>query len=87
MSRLSHFVLIIIMNALMCILAKEELYSTEYDDFDIQGLLQNKNLRNEYFNCFMEIAPCKTLEQKKLTGTAIHYSYRIISIFLLRFFG
>ncbi|KYQ48384.1 Ejaculatory bulb-specific protein 3 [Trachymyrmex zeteki] len=68
MAQLSRITLIIAMNVLMCVLAEEKLYSDRYDYVDFQSVLQNKDLRQEYYNCFMEIAPCKTPEQEALTG-------------------
>ncbi|KYN23321.1 Ejaculatory bulb-specific protein 3, partial [Trachymyrmex cornetzi] len=64
MTQLSRIALIIAMNVLMCVLAEEERYSDQYDYIDIQFILQNKEIREEYYNCFMEIAPCKTPEQE-----------------------
>ncbi|KYN34954.1 Ejaculatory bulb-specific protein 3 [Trachymyrmex septentrionalis] len=67
MSQLSRIVLIIAMYVVMCVLAEEERYSDQYDHVDIQAIIQNKELRKEYYNCFMEIAPCKSPEQQNLT--------------------
>ncbi|EGI69191.1 PREDICTED: ejaculatory bulb-specific protein 3-like [Acromyrmex echinatior] len=67
MTQLSRIVLISAMYVLMCILAEEELYSDQYDYIDIQSILQNKELREEYYNCFMETAPCKSPEQETIT--------------------
>jgi len=67
MNRLSNIVVTIAMTALMCVLA-EELYPDRYDNLDISALLNNETLRTEYYNCFMEIAPCKTPEQAEISG-------------------
>ncbi|KYM98240.1 PREDICTED: ejaculatory bulb-specific protein 3-like [Cyphomyrmex costatus] len=66
MARLRCIALVIAMNVLMCVLA-EELYPNRYDYVDIQSILQNKDIREEYYNCFMELAPCTTPEQKGIT--------------------
>ncbi|XP_024891543.1 uncharacterized protein LOC112467241, partial [Temnothorax curvispinosus] len=70
MARLSYIVLIIATNALICVLA-EELYPNRYDHLDVRALLQNDTLREDYYKCFMELAPCTTLAQQRLTGIAI----------------
>ncbi|XP_077273209.1 ejaculatory bulb-specific protein 3-like [Temnothorax americanus] len=67
MARLSYIVLIIATNALICVLA-EELYSNRYDHLDVRTLLQNAELREAYYKCFMELAPCTTLAQQRLTA-------------------
>ncbi|KYM98241.1 PREDICTED: ejaculatory bulb-specific protein 3-like [Cyphomyrmex costatus] len=70
MARLSHIALVITVNVLvlMCILAEEERYTDKYDDVDYHAALKNKTLRDEYYNCFMEIAPCQSPRQTALTG-------------------
>lgn len=75
MAQLNYVVLIIAMNVLMCVLA-EELYPERYDHIDVQAILENKELRDEYYFCLMEIAPCKTLEQKEISSIYNYiYSY------------
>lgn len=69
--RLNCIVLIIAMNALMCVLAEEELFTDQYDYIDVRAILQDKNEREAYYNCFMEIAPCQTPEQTTLTGISV----------------
>lgn len=71
MARLSYIVLIIALNALMCVLA-EELYSDLFANIDLPAILQNDNLREEYYKCYMEVAMCKTPEQKAMTGLSIY---------------
>ncbi|KAL0101466.1 hypothetical protein PUN28_018948 [Cardiocondyla obscurior] len=66
MARLS-FVLTIIAVTLACVLA-EETYSTRYDNVDIDGVLSNEKLRMQYYNCFMDTAPCKTADAKFFKG-------------------
>ncbi|XP_011702412.1 PREDICTED: ejaculatory bulb-specific protein 3-like [Wasmannia auropunctata] len=69
MSRLSCIALIIAMNVLMCVFAEEvKLYSDRYDHIDIRAALNNKEVREAYYNCFMELAPCQTPEQVALTA-------------------
>ncbi|XP_011693343.1 PREDICTED: ejaculatory bulb-specific protein 3-like [Wasmannia auropunctata] len=75
MAQLTRIALIIAINALMCVLAKEELNSDQFENFDVLSILRNKTLLDEYYNCFMEIAPCKTLEQQRLTA-AFGEAYR-----------
>lgn len=63
MARLSHVVLIIAnMNALMCVPAKKEFHyfhADYYGDIDVQAILQNDDLREEYYECFVQTGPCK----------------------------
>lgn len=54
----------------MCVLA-EELYSDKYDNIDPISILQNDKLRDEYYNCFLEKAPCPTEDAKFFQGTLI----------------
>jgi len=70
MARLSYIVTIVSI-ALMCILA-EELYSDQYDDIDVESILQNDKLRNQYYNCFMETSPCITADAKFFKGILMH---------------
>ncbi|XP_011168346.1 putative odorant-binding protein A10 [Solenopsis invicta] len=63
MARLS-FIVTIIAVALACVLAEEELYSNRYDDIDIDRILENKKLRLQYYNCFMDTEPCRTADAK-----------------------
>ncbi|CAL1680423.1 unnamed protein product [Lasius platythorax] len=49
--------------ALLCVFA-EELYSDQYDYIDMNNILNNEKLRNQYYNCFMETGPCLTADAK-----------------------
>ncbi|XP_018046540.1 PREDICTED: ejaculatory bulb-specific protein 3-like [Atta colombica] len=62
MVQLSYVVRIISIT-LLCVLAKE-LYSDKYDNIDAISILQNDKLRDEYYNCFLEKAPCPTEDAK-----------------------
>ncbi|KAL6262592.1 hypothetical protein P5V15_005386 [Pogonomyrmex californicus] len=68
MARLNHIAVTIAMSVLICVLA-EELYSDRFDDIDVLSILQNKEVRMGYYNCFMKLAPCTSPEQIELTGT------------------
>ncbi|XP_018400209.1 PREDICTED: ejaculatory bulb-specific protein 3-like [Cyphomyrmex costatus] len=70
MARLSHIALVITVNVLllMCILAEEERYNDKYDNSNYLATLNNKTLREAYYNCFMKIAPCQTHQQTVITG-------------------
>lgn len=85
MARLSCITLIIAMNVLMCVLAEESLNSDQYE-IDVRALLENKKLLEDYYNCIMEIAPCKTPEQKRIKGTAI-YTFNYFCFFCNGFFS
>lgn len=75
MAQLTIVWIIAVMSALMCVLAKEEMYSDQYDDIDVEEVLKSQALRDMYFYCFMEKIPCETPQQKYLTGI-----YDIISL-------
>ncbi|XP_018313543.1 ejaculatory bulb-specific protein 3 [Mycetomoellerius zeteki] len=70
MARLSNIALIVAVNVLvlMCILAEEERYTDKYDNVDYRTALNNKTVRDSYYDCFMEIAPCQTPTQIALTS-------------------
>jgi len=63
--------LFIVMNVFVCVFAEEELYSDRYDNVDVRAVLQNEELREGYYKCFMGIEPCKTPEQAMITGIFI----------------
>ncbi|XP_050447311.1 ejaculatory bulb-specific protein 3-like [Cataglyphis hispanica] len=62
MARLNYIVVIISV-ALTCILA-EELYSSRYDDINAEAIFSNPKLRQQYYKCFMDLAPCRTADAK-----------------------
>ncbi|KAG5311827.1 PEB3 protein, partial [Acromyrmex insinuator] len=62
MARLNYVVTIIVIT-LICVLA-QELYSDRYDKVNAENILQNNRLRDQYYNCFMEKAPCITADAK-----------------------
>lgn len=90
MARLSYIVAIISI-ALTCVLA-EEFYSNRYDDVDVSGIFNNPKLREQYYKCFMDLAPCKTADAKFFKGISnIQYythffSSRILWFFKINFF-
>ncbi|CAK9801321.1 Ejaculatory bulb-specific protein 3 [Anthophora quadrimaculata] len=43
---------------------EEEKYTSKYDDIDIDAILANPKLRNQYLNCLLETAPCVTADAK-----------------------
>ncbi|KYN14765.1 hypothetical protein ALC57_13041, partial [Trachymyrmex cornetzi] len=42
---------------------------------DVKGILQNDRLRDQYYSCFMEIAPYVTADAKFFKGTVICTKY------------
>lgn len=84
MARLS-LILTIVAVVLTCVFA-EEFYSDRYDDVDIDGILTNEKLRLQYYNCFMDRAPCKTADAKFFKGIPTREtSYIYVFFFLCRF--
>lgn len=65
--------------ALMCVSAKEDLYSDKYDDIDITNILSNDRLRDQHRKCYMSLGPCPTADMKFYKGTSIRtVAYRVI---------
>jgi len=73
MVQLSYVVRIISIT-LLCVLA-EELYSDKYDNIDPISIFQNDKLRDEYYNCFLEKAPCPTEGAKFFQGTLTYLEF------------
>ncbi|XP_070163938.1 ejaculatory bulb-specific protein 3-like [Polyergus mexicanus] len=77
MARLNNIVVIISI-ALTCVLAAE-LYSDRYDDIDVNAIFSNTKLRQQYYKCFMDLAPCKTADAKffkEIIGEALQSECR-----------
>ncbi|XP_012055449.1 PREDICTED: uncharacterized protein LOC105618523 [Atta cephalotes] len=67
MSQLSSIALIIAMNVLLYVLAVER-YTDEFDSVtDVDAILRNDTLRDEYHKCYMNTGLCNTIAQKKVT--------------------
>ncbi|XP_077282560.1 ejaculatory bulb-specific protein 3-like [Temnothorax americanus] len=66
MARLS-FIVTMVAVASACVFAEEK-YSGRYDDIDLNEILSNEKLRIQYYNCFMDTAPCKTADAKFFKG-------------------
>ncbi|KOC65006.1 Ejaculatory bulb-specific protein 3 [Habropoda laboriosa] len=43
---------------------EEEKYSSKYDDIDIDEILANPKLRNQYLDCYLGRKPCLTADAK-----------------------
>lgn len=69
MVRLSYIVAIIGI-ALTCVVA-QEFYDNRYDDVNVDDILANNKLRQQYYKCFMETAPCLTGDAKFFRGMSI----------------
>lgn len=48
--------------------ADEEIYSDKYDYVDVDSILNNDRIRNQYYECFMDLAPCLTPDAKFFKG-------------------
>nr|QNL15631.1 chemosensory protein [Procecidochares utilis] len=44
--------------------AAEEIYSDKYDYVDVVSILSNDRIRTQYYECFMDLAPCLTPDAK-----------------------
>lgn len=55
--------------AVAMVAGEVELYSDKYDYVDVDGILSNDRIRNQYYNCFLDTAPCLTPDAKFFRGT------------------
>lgn len=54
-----NYIVILILSLLMWTYA-EELYSDKYDYVNIDEILANDRLRNQYYDCFIDAGSCLT---------------------------
>lgn len=73
----STFCLVALLAVLTTSALAEETYSDAFDHIDVEHILVNDELRNQYYMCFMETGPCVTEDQKYFKGTT---RYRFLSI-------
>jgi len=88
MSQLSRIALIIAMNVLLYVLAVER-YTDEFDSItDVDAILRNDTLRDEYHKCYINTGPC-TIAQKKITGIYVYdttVQYVLYSMYCIELF-
>ena len=48
-----------------------ELYDNRYDYVDIDGILSNDRIRNQYYKCYTNTGPCLTPDAKFFKGIVI----------------
>ncbi|XP_020298694.1 ejaculatory bulb-specific protein 3-like [Pseudomyrmex gracilis] len=60
MASLSCTVTILVTIITFTCVAAREFYDSKHDLLDIRNVLENKEERTDYYNCFIEAAPCKT---------------------------
>ncbi|XP_076765717.1 chemosensory protein 1 [Xylocopa sonorina] len=58
----------VLLATLMIVFADEEKYTSKYDYINVDEVLANPKLRNQYFDCFMESGPCSTPDAKFFKG-------------------
>ena len=69
MNRISA-VFILLVSLAICVLSEKiELYTDKYDYIDIDQVLANDRVRNQYYKCFLGTGPCSTPDAKFLKGT------------------
>ncbi|XP_012522579.2 ejaculatory bulb-specific protein 3 [Monomorium pharaonis] len=66
MARLNYIVTVISIT-LMYVVA-QELYSDKYDDIDVMSILENEQIFNKIYGCFMDTFPCETEAGKFFKG-------------------
>ena len=58
------------------VFAAEELYDDKYDYINVDDIIANDRIRNQYFNCFLEKGPCLTPDAKFFKGSrTLHAIY------------
>ncbi|XP_011160273.1 ejaculatory bulb-specific protein 3 [Solenopsis invicta] len=62
MDRLNFYLLAIL--AVLATIVAQETYSDMFDHINPDEILPNDELRNQYYNCFMDRGPCVTDDQK-----------------------
>lgn len=83
MTRLSFIVILI--SIALYVLA-EELYSDQYDHIDVNNILNNDKLRNQYYECYMETGPCLTADAKYFKGIYFHiFIYKIFNLYIQKY--
>ncbi|XP_020294577.1 ejaculatory bulb-specific protein 3-like [Pseudomyrmex gracilis] len=55
---------LLVFMAVIAATVAEEMYSDIFDHINPDDILPNDELRNQYYNCFMDTGPCVTEEQK-----------------------
>lgn len=86
MARLISIVAIIGIALAIVVTAEEELYSDKYDDIDVNEILTNDRLREEYYECFIGRAPCTTATMKFYKSTFIYTQRFFVRHILNSFF-
>lgn len=56
--------------------AEDEKYSSKYDHIDINEVLANSRLRNQYVRCLINISPCTTGSARFLKGN-LHFFFNL----------
>lgn len=59
----SSLCLLALLGGVLAAVIAEELYSDMFDHIDPDDILPNDELRNQYYNCFMDRGPCVTEDQ------------------------
>lgn len=62
MGKSTYLVLVAACLAVGAFAEEEELYSNKYDETNVDAILENDRLRNQYFKCFLDTAPCVTAD-------------------------
>ncbi|XP_070149591.1 ejaculatory bulb-specific protein 3-like [Polyergus mexicanus] len=60
----SSLCLLALLAGVLAAVIAEEMYSDMFDHIDPDDILSNDELRNQYYNCFMDKGPCVTEDQK-----------------------
>lgn len=52
----------VLMAVAVCAIQAVELYSDKYDYIDIDEIMSNERLREQYYNCFLDTGKCVTAD-------------------------
>lgn len=55
--------------------AADEKYSSKYDNVDVDAILTNSRLRNQYVSCIIGTSPCRTGAARFLKGNLFPFLF------------
>lgn len=55
---MKNFILICFFMVVVALAFGEEMYTTKYDDMDVDAIIQSKRMKEGYINCFLDKGKC-----------------------------
>ncbi|XP_076242801.1 ejaculatory bulb-specific protein 3-like [Calliopsis andreniformis] len=62
-----RYLVFVLLQILVVVLAEEK-YSSKYDDINVDNILANSRLRNQYVNCYLGTSTCVTADARYFKG-------------------